>query len=98
MPRILNLSKVTAMTISYDAWIDEIRSALRRINMPMEEWQESWRFDFEREYSLGTEASTAAIKANRYWWRKQNETINQECSRTPRCWLPRNHRGDCEQE
>ncbi|HWR34375.1 MAG TPA: hypothetical protein VN622_00720 [Clostridia bacterium] len=83
------------MIIPYASWIDEVRLALSAINMPLDEWQRCWRFDFEREYSAGVEPSAAAEKANRYWWRRQNEAINQSCPKQANCWLPRGHSGVC---
>lgn len=76
------------MTRSYDAWLGDVRSALQSINMPMDEWQKTWHFDFEREYKAGSEASKTAEKANRCWWYQQNKAMHQECRRTSQCWLP----------
>jgi hypothetical protein len=36
----------------------------------------------------------AAMKANRFWWTRQNKAIGQDCRKTPDCWLPRNHQGE----
>jgi len=41
-------------------------------------------------------ANAAAAQANRFWWRNQNQRINQDCRITPGCWLPRGHIGACE--
>lgn len=84
------------MTVDYTTWLREVRAALASINMPMDEWQKAWRFDFEREFNVGTDAATAADLANRYWWHEQNKSIGQDCLTTSDCWLPRNHRGDCQ--
>lgn len=84
------------MNVDYTTWLRYVRAALASINMPMDEWQTTWRFDFEREFKVGTDAATAADLANRYWWREQNKSIGQHCLTTPNCWLPRNHQGDCQ--
>jgi hypothetical protein len=31
---------------TYETWLDRIRAALNSINMPMDDWQQSWPFDF----------------------------------------------------
>jgi hypothetical protein len=84
------------MIADYTTWLSDVRTALASINMPMDQWQNAWRFDFEREYTAGTDANVAAERANRYWWHEQNKSIGQNCLRTPNCWLPRNHSGDCQ--
>jgi hypothetical protein len=38
----------------------------------------------------------AAMRANRFWWHKQNETLKADCQKTPDCWLPRSHGGGCQ--
>jgi hypothetical protein len=84
------------MTVDYNSWLREVREALQSINMPMDDWQRAWHFDFQRQYRAGIDAKTAAINANRYWWREQNKSIGQDCPKTADCWLPRNHTGDCQ--
>ncbi len=84
------------MTVDYTTWLREVRAALASINMPMDEWQKAWRFDFEQEFKVGTDAATAADLANRYWWHEQNKSIGQDCLTTSDCWLPRNHQGACQ--
>ncbi|HVO60828.1 MAG TPA: hypothetical protein VMT53_07825 [Terriglobales bacterium] len=80
----------------YESWLKEVEEALYSINMPMEDWQKSWEFDFRREYEAQETATAAASKANRYWWQHQNKAIGQECRKTPNCWMPENHQGNCE--
>ena len=63
--------------------------------MNMDDWQVRWPFDFAGEHKAGTAASDAAMKANRFWWTRQNKAIGQDCRGTPDCWLPRNHQGEC---
>jgi len=84
------------MIADYTTWLDDVRTVLASINMPMDVWQKAWRFDFEREYRDGTDPNAAAEKANRYWWHEQNKSIGQDCLKMPNCWLPRNHSGDCQ--
>jgi hypothetical protein len=81
---------------AYNMWLDEVRDALRSINMPMEDWQRSWEFDFAAEYERGTSPDAAAMKANRFWWREQNESIGRACEKIPGCWLPKGHQGECQ--
>ena len=84
------------MNIDYTAWLRDVRAALNSINMPMNEWQKVWHFDFEREFKAGKDAATAADLANRHWWHEQNKSLNQDCQKSHDCWLPRKHRGDCQ--
>lgn len=84
------------MTVSYELWLSEVRDALHSINMPMDDWQTIWSFDFRAEYNAGTEADDAAMKANRFWWHEQNKSLKQDCRQTPNCWLPRGHQGACQ--
>ena len=84
------------MTVDYTNWLGEVRSALDSINMPLEEWQRTWEFDFAAEYAAGTRPAAAAEKANRFWWREQNKALKQDCRRTKDCWLPQGHQGECQ--
>jgi hypothetical protein len=81
---------------TYETWLDRVRAALNSMNMPMDAWQQSWPFDFSREYEAGTEPDATAEKANRFWWHQQNKSLNQDCQKTPNCWLPRNHQNECQ--
>jgi hypothetical protein len=40
---------------TYESWLLEVRTGLASINMPMDEWQGTWRFDFFDEYQKGTD-------------------------------------------
>ena len=84
------------MTASYEAWLKEVKEALSSINMPLEEWQKSWAFDFRAEFDAGTAANEVAMKANSFWWHEQNKTIQQDCRLSQDCWLPRGHQGTCQ--
>jgi hypothetical protein len=84
------------MTDSYETWFDAVRKSLNSINMPLDDWQERWPFDFRNEYKAKTPPQEAAGKANRYWWQSQNKAINQHCVKTPNCWLPRGHSDNCQ--
>ncbi len=84
------------MAAQYETWLQEVGSALRSINMPMEEWQDAWKFDFQREYSIGTPPGDAAAKANRFWWFQQNKTTGRNCRNAANCWLPDKHAGECQ--
>ena len=81
---------------SYESWLKEVDEALSSINMPMQDWEEIWAFDFRSEFAAKTTSTDAAMKANRYWWQCQNKALGQDCLKTPNCWLPRNHQGDCQ--
>lgn len=83
---------------TYETWLDRVRTALNSINMAMEDWQQSWPFDFAKAFKAGVEPNTAAEKANRFWWHQQNKTLDQDCRKTPNCWLPRNHQDECQPE
>jgi len=84
------------MPTSYEQWLTKVRVALDSINMPLEEWQAIWPFPLEREYNAGTLPADAAEKANRFWWRQQNISLDQDCRISPGCWLPRDHNGPCQ--
>jgi hypothetical protein len=80
----------------YESWLNEVKDALASINMPFEGWQGIWAYDFRQEFDGGTKANEAALKANKFWWHEQNKAIGQDCQKTPNCWLPRDHRGECQ--
>ncbi len=83
---------------AYQHWLNEVRSALQSINMPMDDWQRLWPFDFEGEHRAGTAPADVAAKANRYWWHQLNKSIGQDCQKSADCWLPRGHKGQCQPE
>jgi len=84
------------MANAHEVWLDQVRTALHSINMSMDDWQPVWPFDFTGEYDKGTDPSAAAMKANRFWWHRQNRSIGRECDTVPGCWLPRGHQGECQ--
>jgi len=84
------------MANEYEAWLDQVRTALHSINMSMDDWQPVWPFDFPGEHDKGTDSGAAAMKANRFWWYRQNRSIGRECDIVPGCWLPRGHQGECQ--
>lgn len=84
------------MSDAYEVWLDQVRDALRSINMPMDDWQKIWAFDFAAEYQRGTSLDAAGTKANRFWWSQQNKSIGRACEKIPGCWLPRGHQGECQ--
>jgi hypothetical protein len=84
------------MADAYDHWLDQVRDALRSINMSMDDWQPVWRFDFPGEHDKGTDPHDAAMKANRFWWYQQNKSLRQDCDKVPGCWLLRGHRDECQ--
>jgi len=86
------------MASEQEVWLDQVRTALRSINMSMDDWQPVWPFDFTREHEKGTDPDAAAMKANRFWWYRQNRSMGRECETVPGCWLPRGHQGDCQPE
>ena len=67
------------MADGYEIWLEEVKDALRSINMPMEDWQGVWSFDFSGEHDAGATPDEAAMKANRYWWHVQNKSLKQNC-------------------
>jgi len=38
----------------------------------------------------------AAYVEMRFWWRKQNKSLTQECRKESDCWLPYGHQGPCQ--
>lgn len=84
------------MPETYDVWLDQVRDALRSINMRIEDWQGAWPFDFRAEYKAGANPDAVAMKANRFWWLEQNKCMKQDCQKTPGCWLPQGHQGECQ--
>lgn len=68
---------MSADTELHTDWLSEVRKALDSINMPMDQWQAVWPFDFDREFGNGTAPGLAALKANRFWWSKQNQRVDQ---------------------
>jgi len=83
-------------SMDYEQWLAGVRTALDSVNMPMDDWQSQWPFDFRVAYDAGTQPDDAAMQANRHWWREQNKSLKQDCRQTDDCWLPRGHRGDCQ--
>lgn len=81
---------------TYENWLDRVREALGSINMPMDEWQSTWPFDFKAEYFKGVKPDDAAMLANRFWWHEQNKSLKQECRKESDCWLPFGHQGPCQ--
>src|SRR5208282_3570737 len=84
------------MADAYEVWLDQVKDALRSINMQMDDWQGIWSFDFNAEYKAGTNPDAAAMKANRFWWSEQNKSLKKDCRKMPGCWLPRGHTGECQ--
>lgn len=84
------------MANPYQTWLEHVENALSSINMSMRDWQKNFFFDFESEHRAGTDPHAAAEKANRFWWRAQNKALNQECRKSPDCWLPGGHQEDCQ--
>jgi hypothetical protein len=80
----------------YDEWMKKLRTAFDSLNLPMADWQALGAFDYRREYDAGVDPADAAKKANRYWWREWNKSLNQDCRQTKNCWLPRGHQGGCQ--
>jgi hypothetical protein len=87
---------MTVTSTAYESWLKEVEEALASINMPMDEWQKIWAFDFRHEFETQVAARDAAMKASQAWWRQQNKAIGQDCRKTLNCWLPRGHQGECQ--
>ena len=87
---------MTTTTAAYDAWMKEVDGALKSIGMARDDWQGIWAFDFHAEFAGRRSANDAAARANRFWWKRQNEALNQQCRKSADCWLPQDHRGECE--
>lgn len=76
------------MSETFENWLDEVRGALRSINMPLKEWQAIWPFDFAAEHKAGAKPDDPAMKANRFGWHHPNKSMGRDCDRLPG-WLPR---------
>ena len=79
-----------------DDWSPRYNIAPTQFVPVMEDWQPIWSFDFSGEQKAGTTPDDAAMKANRFWWREQNKSLQKDCQKTPTCWLPRDHQGECQ--
>ena len=84
------------MTDQFTSWLEQVKESLRSINMPMDDWQRTWEFDFRGQFEKGIPPADAAEAANRFWWHEQNKSQKQDCRTTTDCWLPRGHQGDCQ--
>lgn len=71
------------MAASYEKWLKDVKGALDSINMAFDDWQNLWPFSFEREFQRGLTANDAAMRANRFWWQKQNKSLDRDCRKTP---------------
>jgi hypothetical protein len=84
------------MADTYETWLTQVQEALHSINMDLADWQSIWPFDFQGEHKSGTTATGAAMRANRFWWHRQNKSFGKGCRQTSDCWLPQDHQGPCE--
>ena len=46
--------------MTYEIWLEQVKDALPSINMPMDDWQSIWPFDFSGEHDKGTTPDEAA--------------------------------------
>lgn len=84
------------MADQFTSWLEQVKESLRSINMPMDDWQRTWNFDFRRQFENGSAPADAAEAANRFWWHEQNKALKQDCRKTDHCWLPQGHQGECQ--
>ncbi len=54
----------------YETWMDEVQLVLTTMNMEVDAWQESWKFDFLEAYQSGLSPSDAAQEAHDFWWQQ----------------------------
>lgn len=54
----------------YETWMDEVQLILTTMNMEVDAWQESWKFDFLEAYESGLSPSDAAQEAHDFWWQQ----------------------------
>lgn len=80
----------------YEKWLSDVQAALQSMNMPFNDWQKLWPFDFRQEFKAGAKADDDAAKANHFWWHQQNKSLKQDCRKTANCWLPHGHQGECQ--
>jgi hypothetical protein len=99
MPKIYSIERALARLRSvqaFESWLTEVKESLSSMKMSFDRWQKAWAFDFQQEFHAGTAAKNAAMKARRFWCHQQNKALDHECRKTPNCWLPRDHQGDCQ--
>ena len=57
-----------SLQADYGTWLDDVRSILATMDMKMDSWQDSWEFDFRKEYDRGSTPRIAAVHAHDFWW------------------------------
>ena len=62
--------------LDFDAWLLQVKKALASINMGFDDWQGIWPYDFEKDHRSGVAPKQAALNANTYWWKRQNESFD----------------------
>lgn len=73
--RLLNRAWWRLYFMEQEKWLEEVRLALAEINMPLDEWNKVWPYDFTHCFRLGMSPRAAAMAANHFWWRKGDETL-----------------------
>jgi hypothetical protein len=56
--------------VEYETWLDEVQVILATMNMEVDAWQESWKFDFLEAYNAGLSPTDAAQEAHDFWWQQ----------------------------
>lgn len=67
------------MSLEFESWLDEVNHELNSTRMHIKDWQDLMPFDFGEEFTAGTLARDAALKAARYW-RRENLIVDLGCS------------------
>ena len=76
---------------SYESWLKEVDEALSSINMPMQDWQKSWAFDFRSEFAAKTTATDAAMflgDGPPLIWARRSTNSPPVCGSTSTCRKP----------
>lgn len=57
--------------VPFESWLSEVRAALDAINMPMDEWQRAFPYDYQADHAAGIAPAEAAKRANDHYWTAQ---------------------------
>lgn len=58
---------------AFQIWLSEVGAALQSINMPMEQWQRTFPYNFPADFYAGIQPADAAKRANDHYWTQQED-------------------------
>lgn len=82
--------------MTYEGWLQQVKEGLMSIDMPMEEWQSVWPFNFSRQHRAGTSPADTAGMANRYCWHQQKKSMAHDCDKLPPAGCHEDNQRDCQ--